>query len=196
MADRLTGGGSPGDNVTDETRREAYREMLIAKRAKDEAAGIYLAVAKKFKALGVNPKAVGAAIKKRAEDPEVVKAELREEIRILELTNFPDIRTNLFGEPLSETEKSRHDMDLERATDAGHFAGAGSEKRDSNPHQPGSDFHVMWDEGFLEGEKALKARAAAMGERAGATSKASTTTAQPRTRGRPRRQRPAQVHPT
>ena len=158
MADKL----QPDDaasksNVSDDTRRQLYREAVIARVELDKASGVYRAVLKRAKTDGVNVTAMVAAIVARSKDPDEVMMNLRDTIHMMAVTHMPTIQTDLFGmmvEPkVSEEEVTKHDNF--RAKDDGHFNGAGGKPREGNPHHPGSEIFVEWDKGWLEGQAVL-----------------------------------------
>lgn len=156
---------NPSDNVTDETKRSAYREALILKIAVESAQevasqkmGAYRAFLKKQKGLGVSKEAITYALSKRFEDPDLVLIEEREKLKMMELSGFiPGLMGKLADRYSVEepTFNEEEEMALLAAIDRGTAAGRNGISRDNNPYEPGTQGHVRWVEGYLTGQRII-----------------------------------------
>lgn len=158
-------GAPPASNCPDSVKRDFYRQALVAKIAEESAKeahsqkmGAYRALLKKADSAGVSTKAITNALACRFDDPELVLIEERERLKMLDLSGFlPGIRDKLLGRLDVEevTRGEKYEMDLAAARDQGALAGRRGHRRDLNQHQPGTELHVAWIEGWLQGQRAI-----------------------------------------
>ena len=186
MADKLSAAPppAPGNNVTDALRREAFWACVKTANALASAQANHRNEVKRWKEQGVDPSEIGLALKARKQDPGDLLQGLRGQSRMLIVAGIlPDLRETLFAglDVAPPTEKEARQADANKARDEGYFAGKDGDRRDNNPHPPGSDLHVEWDYGYMEGQAAIAAR---MDPDAPAAGRA--VVAQPRQRGRRR----------
>jgi ribosome modulation factor len=152
-----------GDNVTMDTKQEAYREALAtqnevdqAKQVHDQAVGRHRAVLKKWKKEGVDPDHVTYALKSR-HDEDVV-ADERGKLAMVGIAHkMPDIHRHIFPDLFA----AEPDTSLEgegaiaEAYDGGFHAGQTGRSRDTNPFEVGTAGAVKWQEGWLAGQRFL-----------------------------------------
>ncbi len=154
-----------GGNCTDEVKREFYRKALMAKIAHESAVataktknGEYRNILKEAKKAGVDSDAITKTLAVRFHDQDELVLDLREHLKMLDLSGVvPGVVDKILSRLSVEepTNNERHAMDLDRAYDAGVFAGREGHKRDANEHPAGSDAHVKWDAGWLSGQMAI-----------------------------------------
>lgn len=182
--DRDTGSGS---NCTDEVKRDAYRACLKLKIAEETAKahhakqlGAYRSELKAWGKRGVNTDSITYALEVRFEDPDEVLIRERERLKLLALSGFiPNIRDALDSrlDVQEPTRNESHEDAILAATDQGTLAGRTGRTRDLNPHEPGSEMHVHWVQGWLAGQRAI----------ADEMEVAAGTVKKPRGPGRPRK---------
>lgn len=160
-----------GSNCTDETRRQFYREALIAKIGVESAAAtvkaktgeyrnVLKAAKKAAKKAGVDPDAIARTLKLRFQDEEELVIQVREELKMLDLAGvIPNIKDKLLArldvQELTASEQAQ--ISLDRAYDAGVFDGRSGAMRHANPFTPGTDLYDTWDRGWLVGQTAIAA---------------------------------------
>lgn len=154
-------------NCTDETRREFYRKALMAKIGLEAAQAAaktknaeYRNVLKDAKKAGCNSTAIADALAARFMDEDTLVLELREKLKMLDLSGVvPRIVDKILGRLDIEepTRNEQHQMTVDRAYDDGAFAGREGAPRDANTHPAGSDLYDAWDRGYLLGQAAIAA---------------------------------------
>lgn len=185
MADKLA--ANPPEpaigNVTDATRREAFWACVKTANALATAQANHRNELKKWKSNGVDPAEITLALKARKKDQGDLLQGLRGQARMLMASGvLPELREQLFagfGDYAPPTAKETGQIEAHKAADEGYFAGKDGDRRDSNPHAPGTDLHVEWDHGWIEGQAAIAMRMGAGGE-AAREAAGSVMTAQPR----------------
>lgn len=182
MADKLADSPPPaGGNVTDAIRREAFWACVKTANALATAQANHRNEVKRWKERGVEPAEISLALKARKQDPGDLLQGLRGQSRMLIAAGIlPDLKETLFAglDVAPPTAKEARTMDANKARDEGYFAGKDGDRRDANPHAPGTDLHVEWDYGYIEGQAAIAARMAP-----DAPADGRVTVAQPRQRG-------------
>jgi hypothetical protein len=156
---------SDGTNCTDETRRQFYREALIAKIGVESAAatvkaktGEYRNVLKAAKKAGVDPNAITRTLALRFQEEEELILQMREELKMLDLAGvIPNIKDKLLArlDVQEPTANEQAQISLDRAYDDGAFEGRSGAMRDTNPFNPGTDLYVAWDQAWIAGQAAI-----------------------------------------
>lgn len=140
-------------NVTDDTWLEHMRLVGISLRALEEAQGAYRATLKKAKAAGVPTKALIDGIRARGKDETVVKMELRDYVRGLNLARVPVKVEDVFN-GWKQPEIPQH-IFAEDVEERGYYSGRNNGLRENNPHKAGSEDHQVWDRGWRKGQESL-----------------------------------------
>lgn len=163
-----------GSNCTDETKRQFYREALIAKIGVESAQaaakaknGEYRAVLKAAKKAGVDPDAIVRTLALRMRDEEDLILQVREELKMLDLSGtVSNIRDKLLArlDVQEPTANEQQQISLDRAYDDGVFNGHSMAMRDTNPFNPGTELFDTWDRGYLIGKAAIDGQAAIAAE--------------------------------
>lgn len=146
------------ENVTDETRLQAIREFVTARRKAAAAAALCSQIVQKYKKLGVNPAALRQIAKMRDQDPDEVLETQREVVRMSALLNMPMNQEDLFpGDEAPLPTQVQVEQSAWEAEDAGYLAGKAGRAIDSSPynHQPGSELFVKWRDGWQKGQEAI-----------------------------------------
>lgn len=152
-------------NCTDETKRQYYRDALLAKIALESAQAAakkknaeYRNVLKDAKKAGVNTDAITAALADRFRDEDELVIDLRERLKMLDLGGIvPSVIDKILARMTIEepTSNEAHQMKLDRAYDGGVFDGRGGAPRDANQFAPGTDLYDAYDRGWLIGQQAI-----------------------------------------
>jgi hypothetical protein len=152
-----------GDNVSMETKQEAYQEALATQNEVDSAKAIYdqtvgrhRNVLKKWKKLGVDPDHVTYALKSRF-DENIVRDE-RGKLEMVGVAHrMPDLPRHIFPDlfaPEADTSVAEEGAIL-RTYDNGVVAGRTGRSADENPFEAGTMAHVKFHEGWLAGQESL-----------------------------------------
>lgn len=152
-------------NVTDDTRRDFYRQALVAKIAEESAktahaskVAAYRNILKNAKKAGVDSEAISETLKIRFADPDLVVIAEREKLKMFELSGvLPGIREKILGrlDIQEATQAEDHQNRLDRARDLGALAGRKGLARTLNEHVPGSELHQAWDRAWLDAQSAI-----------------------------------------
>jgi hypothetical protein len=189
-------------NVAPETILSSFLEALEAKRKVEEVQGVYRAVLKRAKSLGVKPALIVEMISAKRADPEEIRLQLRERIRYLALINIPTQQDDLFGDLDMSPASARAQEQLAEAgvRDHGYMAGKSGTPIEDCPHQAGASSFVLWRAAWVDGQAALAA-SFVEGSRPASTRKAknrksddadeAAAPAEPKRRGRPPKARAA-----
>jgi ribosome modulation factor len=181
-----------GPNVTDVTKREAWRAALrlriaydSAKETADSKLGELRSYLKQVAKRGVDPKAITEAFKHRLDDRDVLVVQERERLKMLELSGlFPGLFDEIAGR--YAVQEATHEEEEENqvliAHDRGATAGRAGHSRDTNPYEPGTLGHAKFVEGYLAGQRAIADEMAPEVEPAPATEPAPK-----KARGRPKK---------
>lgn len=119
-----------------------YKEDL------DTARGVYRSARKLAKKEGVNLKAFDIMVALEAEDMGHVQVNYADVARYQKITDSPLVQLEMFSSMLAPEPKV--DVALQ-----GQQAGKEGVDRDQNPHKPGSDDFVIWDENYQLGQNML-----------------------------------------
>lgn len=154
-------------NCSDETRREFYRKALMAKIGLEGAQATaktknaeYRNVLKDAKKAGCNSTAIAKALAARFLDEDTLVIELREELKMLDLSGVvPRIVDKILARLDIEepTRNEQHQMTVDRAFDGGCFDGRSGMPRDANGFAPGTEQWDAWERGWLMGQAAIAA---------------------------------------
>ncbi|HTI81809.1 MAG TPA: hypothetical protein VL614_15275 [Acetobacteraceae bacterium] len=182
MADRLS---SPEEsrksNLTPNTFLDFWEKWRAAKRQLGESSSEVMHIKKGMKGAGIDARAFDMMVKLNDLDPDEASTVIKSVLRYATWCGMPfatqsDLTRGMAIEKPDDSAKAKHD--LARAKDDGYFAGKdGSKRRDENPFAGGSEGHVQWDMGWLEGQEVIARRMATGGGDGGVT--------QARPRGRP-----------
>jgi hypothetical protein len=186
-----------GPNVTDATKREAWRAALrlrisydSAKETADSKLGELRSYLKHVAKRGVDPKSITEAFKHRLDDRDVLVVQERERLKMLELSGlFPGLFDEIAGrfavqEATHEEEEENHVL---IALDRGATAGRAGHSRDTNPYEPGTLGHAKFVEGYLAGQRAIADEMAPVPEDAVATIGGEVVAVIKPKRGRPKK---------
>jgi hypothetical protein len=156
-------GGST--NCSDECKRDYYRRALMAKIGLESAQATaktknaeYRNVLKDAKRAGCNSAAIAEALAARFMDEDVLVIDLREKLKMLDLSGIvPRVVDKILArlDIQEPTRNEAHQTSLDRAYDDGSLSGREGAPRDSNPHVPGSELRDTWDRGWLLGQAAI-----------------------------------------
>lgn len=184
MADRLSSADeAPGkSNLTPNAFLELFETWRTAKRAMGESSSEVMHVKKKMKGAGIDMRAFDMMNKLNDMDTDESATVIKTMLRYATWCGMPfatqtDLTRGMAIEKPTDDAKAKHD--IARAKDDGYFAGKDGTKREMNPHKGGSEAHVQWDMGWIEGQEVIAARMRASGVDGTAT--------QARPRGRPRK---------
>lgn len=135
---------------------ELTLEARRMKRALDEASGKYRAVLAKLSDGGVDMKAWRQVEKLSQLDPEEREMQLRNVARYAGFLDLPlGTQVSAFSDDTAKPgQKTKSTIAEFQVEDDGYDAGRGGSARDTNPHEAGSPFHVLWDKGHRAGEAA------------------------------------------
>lgn len=172
-------------NLTPETFSGFYSEWMEAKRRRESAVAAERLVLDRAKKAGVPIKAMKELEQERTDGSEAAELHQKDKLRLGQWMGMPlyTQATMFSGEPASARTSSA-DIQRVHAKDAGYETGkAGGERVDDNPFDPGTEQHVEWDKGYMEGQAWI---AAGLGRNA---KKADTSKAkpEPKPRGRKRK---------
>jgi len=145
-------------NVAPETFLAHYRSIRDATRVKDDA-GMALARTKKAaKSDGVDLDALKMLERLAKLDEDEAELQLKHVFEYASWAKLP-IGTQLdaFGQHKipAVKQKAANEHELWAAGDAGNKAGKKGEPRDNNPHEPGTELHVVWAKGWLDGQRVI-----------------------------------------
>lgn len=150
---------------TDATKRRAYQEALILKIAVESVAevargklGAYRAYLKEAKKRGVDTKAITKALAVRFQDPDIVLIEIREELKMYDLSGFlPGIRERLLGrfDVQEATGAEEEENQVLIAYDKGVMSGRSGHRTDANPYPANSLGERKWADGWRAGQRAI-----------------------------------------
>jgi uncharacterized protein (UPF0335 family) len=146
-----------GSNVTDEAIAAAVAQWMRQERVISEERGVLGAMAKRLKADGLDVKAIKATAKARKLDAGEVLAHEKNRLRYFALSNIPLTQANLFeGWSLpTGTGPAKMTIDLWSVEDEGYRAGRHGVDIGENPHQPGSEYHVVWLREWHKGQASI-----------------------------------------
>lgn len=176
-----------GENCTDATKSDYYRQALRAKIAVESAQeqakaklASYRNILKTANKAGVNSQAIANAIAQRFRDPDVVFMEERERLKMYELSGFlPGIMDQLNQRTTTyqPTNNEENELLLLQAYDQGVLAGRRGHPRDEGAANfvPGSEAHVQFFAGWRDGQALLGDEMAVPGDKP-----------EPKKRGRPK----------
>lgn len=155
MADKLSE-EAKGSNITKGQFLAWMRRAAGAKRAAEEASSAYRLILKNAKKDGINQKQLVAALAARSQDPDVLAIERRDFDMYMGFMGMPiGGQAGLFPEPKpddSTTPAEDHDQQVWDAEEAGYKAGRQAAKRDTNPHDPGTELNQTWDGQWIRGQ--------------------------------------------
>jgi len=142
---------------SNEEKLAFMREYQQQKRAVDEANGVLRSLVKRAKGIGINTKAAIRTIQLSRQDPDEVRADLREQLHMMALRNMPMTQQELFPEHLDTriAPAAKAAEDAWTAEQSGYQAGKNSVPREDNPYEPGSEWHVIWDKWWFNGQAAI-----------------------------------------
>lgn len=175
----------PASNLTESKFTDFYSEWMAAKRKRESAVAAERLVLDRAKKAGVPIKAMKEIEAERAGGSEAAELHQKDKARLGAWMGLPlYTQASMFaGEPAPARTTSA-DIQRIHAKDAGYETGkAGGERNDDNPFTPGSEQHVEWDKGYMEGQAWI---AAGLGRNA-KKADASKAKPEPKPRGRPRK---------
>jgi hypothetical protein len=147
-------------NVTDETYQHHIRACSDALEAMKEAQAEYKGRLKAAKSDGCNSKMLAVSLKDRSRDPDRLRGDMRDRIRILALLNIPVVQAELFTSvEVSEDAAATHNA--WEADGAGYKVGLRGGDRDENPHTVGTELYGAWDTGYRRGQAKIAKEMAA-----------------------------------
>jgi len=168
-------GTSTNSGPTDEERLAAVAEYQRQKRKVDEENGVLRAILKRLKSSGINTKAMIATVQASKKDPQEVLSDTREMLRFMALRNMPTTQMDLFpdGESAIRVAENARAKDAEWTVDeAGYRAGFNAVPAEDNPHPPGSEFFVIWQKSWHDGQAALVRKTMSEGTEVASASRA------------------------
>jgi ribosome modulation factor len=143
-------------SASNDSAAEWMRLYRTQRRKCDEEQGVLRNIVKRAKTDGMNTKAMIAAIAATKLDPEVVAADLRDEIRYMTIVRIPIHQAELFdGWDETVTQKTTQQDDLWDAEDAGYRAGRHGAAVEECKYLPGTELHVHWLEHWHKGQAAI-----------------------------------------
>lgn len=156
MVASLAAAQSP--NVPPETFLAHLRSIRDAKRTQEDANMAVARVKKAAKRDGIDLDAFKLMEGLAKLDEDEAELRLRHLFEYSKWANLP-IGTQLdaFGDhrvPPVKT-KAAAEHDLWAAGDAGRAAGKKGEPKDNNPHNPGTELHVVWNKSWLDGQRVI-----------------------------------------
>jgi hypothetical protein len=132
------------------------REYQVQLRVCEEQTGILRNIVKRGKAAGVPTTPGMATVRMSRRDPEEVRAETRQLVRMMALRGIIGPQTDfLSGLDLHVPEKVRADEAVGTAEENGYRAGRSGETVDANPHPAGSEYHAVWAKWWANGQAAI-----------------------------------------
>ena len=142
---------------TNEERLDVLREYKRYRRTVDEANNLLRGFLKRVKAEGHNTKSIIDTAKAEKQDPDVVKGDLRDTLRLMALRNVISLDDAIAAaDDLNVTKKAREADDTWDAEDKGYRSGRHGADRGENPYSKGSELHATWDGWWLKGKKAIE----------------------------------------
>jgi hypothetical protein len=133
------------------------REYQVQLRVCEEQTGILRNIVKRGKAAGVPTTPGMAVVRMSRRDPEEVRAETRQLVRMMALRGIVSgEQTNfLEGMDLHVPDKVRDAEAVGNAEERGWRAGRSGEAVDANPFPAGSEFHATWAKWWANGQAAI-----------------------------------------
>lgn len=148
-----------GSNVAPAIFSDRFRTALALKRAAESAQGAYRGFLGQCKAQdGIAPVEITEAIKDYRADPEDLARGIARRIRNQQYLGRTLEGLPMFGSAENIPEETHRENALMAAQEAGRASGqAGARRVEDNPFAPGTESHVAWDAGYLEGQADLAA---------------------------------------
>jgi hypothetical protein len=163
MSDQL-----PSSNVTDDTILEHARAVMASKRALEEASGRHRNTLKRAKDAGVTTSTLNRVIAEHREDPAVVWARQREEVRYRRLLIAADPeQLSLDVQEPAPTEKSRGEFREFEIEDRGYCDGKAGISPETSGYDPGTNFHAVYMRGWQRGQAYIAEQMKPGGEKVG-----------------------------
>lgn len=154
--DAPQGGINPNNFVT------GLGDYIGARTRRESAAGHERAVVARLEKQGVNKKAFKLFLQLRDMEHEEAELLLLTTLRYCRFAKLPiGAQTSLFassddaGEPST---KASEELASAEVYDAGTRAGLAGDNHDSNPHEPGTERHQRWSQGWHNGQNELGKR--------------------------------------
>lgn len=142
--------------VSNDACSDWIRQYRSQKRRCDEEQGVLRNIIKRAKSDGINARAMIAAVNATKQDPEVIAADLRDQIRYMGLIHLPVSQGQLFeGWDDAVTAKTQHEDDLWDAEDAGYRAGRHGVPSEESPYAVGTELHVHWLSEWHKGQASI-----------------------------------------
>jgi ribosome modulation factor len=171
---------SGSNTATNDSAADWMRQYRVQKRLCEEANGVLRSLIKRAKSDGINTKAMIEAVKASKLDPEVVAADLRDQIRYMGIIHVPMTQASLFDDYNVEVStQTAHADDLWDADDNGYRAGRHGARIEDCPYDPGTELHVHWLQAWHKGQAAI-ARELGPDVKPASASKTRKRSAQPR----------------
>jgi ribosome modulation factor len=144
------------NTASNDSAADWMRQYRVQKRRCDEENGVLRNIVKRAKADGMNTTAMIAAVKATKLEPEVVSADLRDQIRYMGIIHLPMTQASLFeGIDFEVNSSTEHKDDLWTAEDAGYRAGRHGQRIEDCPYQTGTELHVHWVQEWHKGQAAI-----------------------------------------
>lgn len=144
------------NTASNDAAADWMRQLRQQKRKCDEENGVLRNIVKRAKADGQNTKSMLNAIKATKLDPDVVAADLRDQIRYMAIIHIPLTQAELFdGWDGTVTEKTAREDDLWDADDKGYHAGRHGVPISDAPYEAGTERHVHWMVAWKKGQAAI-----------------------------------------
>lgn len=142
-------------SVSNEERLAAMREATAAKRVVDEAQGAYRALLKRFKAEGLDTKAIIDTNAASRQDPAIVAAHEVERLRMMALRSIVTLDDVLSAaDHLNVSAKARAEDNVAGAEESGYAAGKHGVPAEDCPYPSGSEFAAIWSKWHANGQRA------------------------------------------
>lgn len=135
-------------NVTDETIDQALArideagiDLDRAKEAQSKASGVYRNAIKAAKQMGLNNDAILEYRRMKKMEPGDYASMMTGAVRMAKIRNLPiGTQLDLLGDTAAKAEATPYN--------AGRAAAGNREPKDNNPHEPGSEGHQQWAQGY------------------------------------------------
>lgn len=145
-------------NVPPEAFLKHYRAIRDATRSKEDAVMALARTKKAAKGDGIDLDALKDLERLAKLDDDEAEVRLRHMHQYAVWANLP-IGTQLdaFGQHQIPKPKQKAEAEHQQwtASDSGYRAGRSGRPRDDNPHEPGTEAHVSWTNGWLAGQRQI-----------------------------------------